>query len=55
MIEYFLAWLPLLVVLGVTILLIRKTGAFQQRAHRKRVEELLERIAIAVEKNGGTQ
>jgi Na+/H+ antiporter NhaB len=38
-------------ILGVgCILLIRKSGLFGPRAHRERVEELLERIAQAVGK-----
>lgn len=40
---------PLLVLLGVAVPVIRRTGAFEQRAHRQRVEALLERIANAVE------
>jgi hypothetical protein len=38
--------------LAIVFLLIRKTGAFEQREHRRRVEALLERIAAAVEKGG---
>lgn len=42
-------------ILGVgCVLLIRKSGVFGQRAHRQRVEELLERIAKAVEKKEKT-
>ena len=43
--------IPLLVVLAFAIVLARKSGAFEQRAHRKRVEELLERIAKALERD----
>ena len=46
-----LSFLPLAAALAVGALLVRKTGAFEQRAHRQRVEQLLERIAVAVEKN----
>ena len=48
--ELLISSLPLIVALAVAVWLIRKTGAFEQRAHRKRVEQLLERIAQAVEK-----
>ena len=48
--EYIISWLPLLFVLVLMMVLVRKTGAFQQREHRKKVEQLLERIANAVEK-----
>lgn len=41
---------PLLVALALAAVLIRKSGVFEQRAHRQRVEHLLERIAVAVEK-----
>jgi hypothetical protein len=48
--EIFLSLVPAL-VLGVgCVLMVRKSGLFEQRAHRQRVEELLERIAQAVEK-----
>jgi hypothetical protein len=43
--------IPLLIALVAAVLIIRKAGAFEQRAHRKRVEELLERIVRAIEKN----
>lgn len=49
--ELLISSIPLLVALVVAVLVIRKAGAFEQRAHRKRVEELLERIAKAVERN----
>jgi hypothetical protein len=49
--ELIISSIPLIAVLVVSVLIIRKTGAFEQRAHRKRVEELLERIAKAVERN----
>ncbi len=48
-IEVLLSSLPMLVVLAIAVVLVKKSGAFEQRAHRKRVEELLERIALAVE------
>ena len=38
----------LLVVVGL-VLLVSKSGIFELRAHRRRVEELLERIAQAAE------
>ena len=49
--DFLVSLVPLLAVLAVTVLLIRRTGAFEQREHRKKVEELLERIAKAVEQN----
>ena len=48
--ELLITSIPLIIALGIAILVIRKTGAFEQRAHRQRVEQLLERIAQAVEK-----
>ena len=51
--ELMITSIPLLVALGIAVLVIRKTGAFEQQAHRQRVEQLLERIAQAVEKRGG--
>ena len=51
MTELLLSLLPLLLMLAIAVWAIRKTGAFEQKAHRQRVEQLLERIAIAVEKN----
>jgi Tfp pilus assembly protein PilE len=48
--ELLISIVPLLVLLGVAVLVIRRTGAFEQRAHRQRVEALLERIANAVER-----
>lgn len=48
--DWLISFLPLAAVLIVAAVLIRKTGAFEQREHRRRVEELLERIAEAVEK-----
>ena len=56
--DLLLSSLPLFVPLALAVLLIRKTGAFEQRAHRQRVEQLLERIAVAVElsaEKGATQ
>ena len=41
--------LPLIIALAAMVFLVRKTGALDQRAHRQRIEALLERIAIAVE------
>jgi len=35
----------------VMIAVIKKAGGFKQQEHRARVEQLLERIAVAVEKN----
>ncbi|HKQ26752.1 MAG TPA: hypothetical protein VJT81_20085 [Burkholderiales bacterium] len=49
--EYLISWAPLFLVFVIMLILIRKTGALQQRDHRKKVEQLLERIATAVEKN----
>ena len=43
--------IPMLIVLVGVVLIVRKSGAFEQRAHRRRVEDLLERIARAVERN----
>lgn len=51
--ELLISSLPLLVAIIGAIFVLRKAGAFEQRAHRQRVEQLLERIAIAVEKSGG--
>lgn len=50
--EMLLSLLPMFLALAIVFLLIRKTGAFEQREHRRRVEALLERIAAAVEKGG---
>jgi Tfp pilus assembly protein PilE len=50
LVELLVTFIPLLIALAVAVLVIRKTGAFEQRAHRQRVEQLLERIAQAVEK-----
>lgn len=48
--EVFLSLMPTL-ILGVgCVLMVRKSGLFEQRAHRQRIEALLERIAQAVEK-----
>jgi len=47
--EVLLSFVPLFLALAVAVLVIRRTGAFEQRSHRRRVEELLERIANAVE------
>lgn len=49
--ELLLTSIPLLLVLAFVVIVVRKSGAFEQRAHRQRVEELLERIAKAVERN----
>jgi len=49
--ELLISSIPLLLVLVAAVLIIHKTGGFEQRAHRRRVEELLERIAKAVERN----
>jgi hypothetical protein len=49
--EYLLSWLPMAVAFVVMIAVIYKAGGFKQQAHRARVEQLLDRIAIAVEKN----
>jgi len=38
MTEFLLSWFPLFIMLGVMVFLVRKTGAFQQREHRRRVE-----------------
>ena len=40
---------PTAITLVLAVILIRKTGAFEQRKHREKVEALLERIARAVE------
>lgn len=48
--EILLSLMPML-ILGVgLVVMVRKSGIFEQRAHRQRVEALLERIAQAVEK-----
>ena len=47
--EVLLSSLPTLAALILGIVLVKKSGVFEQRAHRKRVEDLLERIAVAVE------
>jgi hypothetical protein len=47
--EVLLSLLPLVTALALGLLVIWKAGVFQQRAHRQRVEALLERIATAVE------
>ena len=47
--EYILSYLPLALAIAVGIFVVRKSGIFEQREHRRRVEELLERIAKAVE------
>lgn len=48
--EMLLSLMPTL-ILGIgCVFIIRKSGLLGLRAHRQRVEELLERIAQAVEK-----
>jgi hypothetical protein len=47
--ELAISYLPMLFMLALAVVVLQKLGAFQQREHRKRVEELLERIAQAVE------
>lgn len=47
--ELFLSALPVLIALAAGVAIVWKSGAFSQREHRKRVEALLERIAVAVE------
>jgi hypothetical protein len=49
--ELLISSLPLLIAIAGTIFILRKSGAFEQRAHRQRMEQLLERIAIGIEKN----
>ena len=49
--EMIISLLPMLLAIVVMIVVVRKAGVFQQREHRIRVEQLLERIANAVEKN----
>jgi hypothetical protein len=44
-----ISYIPMALALAAMILLVKKSGALQQQEHRKRVEELLERIARAVE------
>lgn len=51
LIELLISSIPLLLVIVAAMVIIQKTGGFEQRAHRRRVEELLERIARAVERN----
>ena len=43
--------LPTVIILVAGVLMVRKSGVFEQKRHRERVEELLERIAQAVEKS----
>jgi hypothetical protein len=50
--ELVLSMLPTAVALALAGVLVWRTGAFSQREHRKRVEQLLERIAVAVESRG---
>lgn len=47
--ELILSLLPILITLVLTVIVIRKTGLFEQRKHREKVEALLERIALALE------
>ena len=49
--EFIVSYIPLIITIAIMLLIIRKAGGFQQREHRLKVEQLLERIAIAVEKN----
>lgn len=48
--ELLFSVLPIFIAIAGAVLVLRKVGVFEQRAHRERVEQLLERIAIAVEK-----
>jgi hypothetical protein len=48
--EFIVSSIPLFLALLAMVYVVKKTGAFKQQEHRKRVEELLERIARAVEK-----
>ena len=50
--EWFISLAPMLLTLGAVIFVARRSGIMQIKAHRRRVEELLERIAIAVERRG---
>jgi uncharacterized membrane protein YdjX (TVP38/TMEM64 family) len=50
--EMLLSLLPMFLALAIVFLILRKMGAFELREHRRRVEALLERIAVAVEKGG---
>jgi hypothetical protein len=52
--EMIISLIPMLIVIVVMVVVVRKAGVFQQREHRIRVEQLLERIAKAVEKNEHT-
>jgi hypothetical protein len=47
--ELLLSYLPLLAVFIFALVVVWKGGLLQVGSHRRRVEELLERIAIAVE------
>ena len=49
--DFLFSLLPLFLLATVMVIVIKKSGLFQQRAHRERVEALLERIAIAIEKD----
>jgi len=53
-----LTWVPILVMLGAFLFFLRKTGAVRQAKHMDRnlafmdrQEQLLERIAIALERS----
>ena len=48
--EIFLSFVPVVIAFSLALYLLNKMGAFDQRRHRRHVEALLERIAIAVEK-----
>jgi hypothetical protein len=49
--EILLSLSPNLILIALAVVILKKSGVFQQQAHRARVEKLLERIAVAVEKN----
>jgi hypothetical protein len=49
--EFIVSYIPLFIIIVIMLLVIRKAGGFQQREHRLKIEQLLERIAIAVEKS----
>lgn len=46
-----ISFLPLILIFVFVAFMIRRTDAFGQKAHRQKVEELLERIAISIEKS----
>ena len=48
--EWFFSLVPMLAVFGALVFIVRRSGVLELKAHRRRLEELLERIAVAVER-----